>query len=102
MFINRHEREDVVKYKKIFLEEIKLFLPYFVEFSEDGSIQEKNYSDNCTVAGLDRRLIIMIIHDESTFLADEGCQKIWTLNGQGILRLKEKSKAPIFFCYSQG
>lgn len=75
MFIDGHEREDVVKYKETFLEEIRLFLPYFVEFSEDGSILEKNYSDNCAVAGLDRRLIIMIIHDGVHFWPMRGVKK---------------------------
>ena len=34
----------------------------------------------------------MITHDESTFSANNGRQKVWTLEGHGILRSKEKEK----------
>lgn len=69
VFIDGHEREDIVEYRKTFLEEMRLHLPYFVEFSEDGSILEKDCLDDCAVEGPNWRPIIMITHDKSTFLA---------------------------------
>ena len=71
-----------------------------MEFSEDGYILAKDYSDNCAVWGLDRRPIIIITHDESTFLANDGRWKVWSFNRKGILRLKRKGKGimvSIFF-----
>ena len=72
VFINGHEHKDVVEYKKTFLKEIKLLLTYFLKFSEDGSILEKDYPDDYAVGRPDRRPIIMITHDENTFLANNG------------------------------
>ena len=71
---------------------MKSLLPYFVEFSDDGSKLSKTDPKNCVVGGLDQRLIIMITHDESTFSANDGRQKVWTLNRHGILRPKGKEK----------
>lgn len=34
----------------------------------------------------------MITHDESTSSANDGRKKVWTLNGQGILRPKGRGK----------
>lgn len=76
MFIDWHKCKDVIEYKKIFLKKMRLLLLYFVEFSEDSSILKKNYLNNCAVEKLDRRWIIMITYNESTFLANNGCQKV--------------------------
>lgn len=45
-FTNRCKYEDMVEYREIFLKKIRLFLSYFIEFSKEGSILEKNYLDN--------------------------------------------------------
>lgn len=92
MFSDGHEREDVVEYRETFLDEMKSLLPYFVEFSDDGSMLPKTYPEDCAIAGPDRRPIIMITHDESTFSAIDGRRKVWTLDGHGILRPKGKGK----------
>ena len=52
VFYDGHEREDDVEYREKFLEKIKELLPYFVEFSKDGSILPKEYPEDCAVAGL--------------------------------------------------
>ena len=92
IFFDGHEREDVVEYREIFLEEMKALLPYFVEFKEDGTILPKEYLDDCAVGDSDRRPIIMITHDESTFSANDSLRKVWTLEGHGILRPKGKGR----------
>lgn len=70
----------MVKYRETFLDEMKSFLPYFVEFSEDSSMLPKKYPDNCAVGGSDKRPKIMITNDESTFSANNRRQKVWTFN----------------------
>ena len=50
-FFDGHEQENVVEYRKTFLEEIKSLLPYFVEFQNDGIILPKKYPENCAVGG---------------------------------------------------
>ena len=84
-----------MEYKETFLNETKSLLPYFVEFSDDGYILPKVYPDNYAVERSDQRSIIMITNDESTFSANDGRQKIWTLDGDGILRPKGKGKGII-------
>lgn len=49
MFFDGHERDDVVEYKETFLSEMKLHLPYFVEFSNNRSILPKIYLDDYIV-----------------------------------------------------
>ena len=62
---------------------MKLLLPYFVEFSEDNAIVSKKYPSNCAIGGPEKRSIIMITHDESTFSANDGVKKY------GLLMVKE-------------
>lgn len=52
----------------------------------------KKYLYDYVIDGLDWRLIIIIIHDKSTFSANDNCQKVWTLNSQGVLQPKRKGK----------
>lgn len=92
VFFYGHKREDVVEYRETFLDEMKALLPYFVEFSEDGSILPKDYSKDCAVGGPNKRPIIMITHNESTFSANDGQRKVWTQDGNGILQPKGRGK----------
>ncbi len=71
---------------------MKSLLPYFLEFFEDGTMIPKEYLDDCKVEGPDRKPIIMITHNESTFSANDWHRKVLTLNSQGILRPKGKGK----------
>ena len=82
----------MVEYREIFLDEIKALLPYFVEFSENRSILSKDYPKDCAVSRLNKRLIIMIIYNKNTFLANDRWQKIWTQDGHAILWLKDRGK----------
>ena len=43
-----------------------------MEFRDDGSMEEKVYPSDCAVNGLNKRPVILITHDESTFLANNG------------------------------
>ncbi len=102
VFFYGHERENVMEYRETFLSDMKSLLPYFVEFSDDGSILPKVYPDNCAVDGSDQRPTFMITHDESTFSANDGLRKVTTLDWHRISRLKKKKKESwcwIFFYY---
>lgn len=59
----------MVEYQVQFLKKLETLGPYLVEFRDDGSIKEKVY---CTVNGSNKRLVILITHDESTFSANDG------------------------------
>lgn len=74
---------------------MKELLPYFVEFSKNGSILPKKYPKDCVVRGPNRRPIIMITHDENTFSANDKRRRVWTLDGYGILQPKGKGRGII-------
>ena len=62
----------MIEYRETFLNKMKSLLPYFVKFSDDGSMLSKAYPENCVVGGPDQMPIIMIIHDKSTFFINDG------------------------------
>lgn len=66
-FLDKHEEKDMVEYKKTFLNEIKLLLPYFVEFFNDGSMLSITYFENCIMDSPDQKLIIIMTYHKSTF-----------------------------------
>lgn len=92
VFIDEHERSDVVEYRHQFLREIEIIKPYLVEFKKDGSMKSKVYPEDCAVGGSNHRLIIFITYDESIFHANDNCQQIWQEKNHSILRPKSKSK----------
>lgn len=55
---------------------MKSLLPYFVVFSNDGSMIPKISPKNCIVGNSDQTPIIMIIHDKNIFSANDGRQKV--------------------------
>lgn len=60
----------MVEYKKTFLDKMKALFLYFVEFNKNRLILSKDYLKDYIVDGLNKRLIIMIIHNKSIFLAN--------------------------------
>ena len=67
--------------------------PYIVEFKADGSIEEKKYPPDCTVGNPDQQPIIVITHDKSIFLANDGKTQAWICDGNAIFCPKEKRKS---------
>jgi hypothetical protein len=92
VFIDGHEREDVVKYRKSFLATIQGLLPYMVEFNEDGTMKSKEYPEDCRIGGQNRRPIIFITHDESIFSANDGRRQAWITENGCFLRPKGKGQ----------
>lgn len=92
VFIDGHEREDVVEDRHSFLKLMKDLSAYIVDFKADGSMEEKDYPSDCIVGGSDRRPIIVITHDESIFSANDGKRQAWIRDGDAILRPKGKGK----------
>ena len=92
IFIDGHERPDVVEYRKQFLETLETLSPYLVEFTSDGRMQEKVYPAGCEVGGSKCRPVIIITHDESIFSANDGKHQAWVPENGTILRPKGKGK----------
>lgn len=88
VFIDGHERSDVLEDCKNFLRRIEELKSYMVEFEKDGAIKEKVYPSDCAVEGEKQQPIIIITHDECTFSAKDGIRKAWTQKKDKFLRSK--------------
>ena len=51
VFIDGHERPDVVEDREQFLKTMKELELFLVEFKEDGTMKAKNYPSDCKVGG---------------------------------------------------
>ncbi|KAI5847638.1 hypothetical protein DFP73DRAFT_455190, partial [Morchella snyderi] len=67
VYIDRHERDDVLKYRISLIKELDELQPPIIEFGEDGTIIDKAAS-SCA-EGLKR--IILCTHDKSIFSAND-------------------------------
>ena len=92
VFIDGHEREDVVADRVKFLHKMKELEPYLVEFDSSGQILEKTYPDDCQVGSSQQRPTILITHNESIFSANDGKKQAWVKESNTFLRLKGKGQ----------
>jgi len=86
VYVDGHERKDVVEYRKVFLEEWTKASRRFVVFKEDGTWE--------LPPGLlqGEKPLVLVTHDESTFNANDGKRKMWMEDGKQPLRPKGKGK----------
>lgn len=63
-----------------------------MEFRDDGFMKEKTYPSDCAVNSLNKRSVIHITHNESTFLANDGQYQAWLKKGDAFLRPKGRGK----------
>ena len=90
VYIDGHEREDVVEYRqKNFLPTWASFERRMVLFSEDGSWTK--------LLGLKEgeKPLVLVTHDESTFNANDGKRRIWKEKGKSPFRPKGRGKGVI-------
>ena len=86
IYVDRHERPDVVEYHKTFLAKI----------AENEHMQ--NQYDDTTLdiipsLPVNQQKHVPIHHDESIFWPNKLLQKVWTKNGKMPLRKKGQGKA---------
>lgn len=77
------------------MEDLELCL---IKFNPDGTIKPKQYLENYFVESEEYRQVVIIIHDEYTFSANDGIRKVWhgirdiflqpKSHGQGIMTLE--------------
>jgi len=92
VYVDGHEREDVVEFRKRFIERLEELWPYVVEFEDDGTMVNKVYPEDCMVGGPGRRPIILVTHDESTFSSNDGRRQAWTGPTRQFLRPKGRGQ----------
>ena len=76
VFFYGHERSDVLEDENNFLTKIEDLRPYMVKFEENSAMKPKIYLFDCEKRGDDGQPIIVITHDECTFFANDGIQRV--------------------------
>ena len=97
VFVDGHERADVVEYRKVFVERFLEIAKYAREWEETGSMEgaglRKIEKGPPAMAGCeDGREIIFVTHDESTFSSNDGRRSCWIKEGESVLRPKGRGK----------
>lgn len=88
VFIDEHERPDVVEDCEVFLEKIEELKSYMVEFDENSAMKPKVYPSDCAVEGNNQQPIIVLTHDECKFSDNNGIRKAWARKSDTFLRPK--------------
>lgn len=71
-FFDEPEQANVVDYRKKFFDEMKERLSYLVEFNKDGSMLSKKFPQDCAFDRPNKKLVMMIIDDKSSFSSNDG------------------------------
>ena len=82
IYYDGHERPDVIKYRKKFLEEIFSYEKYMTTFDDE------TLEPIPPILGPDEKEIILVTHDECIFYSYDGKRGVWVRNGE--LPLKKK------------
>ena len=89
VFIDKHERSNVVKDPNNFLIKIEDLKPYIIEFDEDSKTKQKNYPSDCTNGGNDQEPIIVITNEKYNFSTNNNIYRTWTRVGDTYLQRKD-------------
>ena len=92
VFINGHERTNVVEDRKAFLKTMSDLELYLVEFNSEGNIKDKIYPDDCQVGGTNCQSVIVITYNECMFSANNGKTHGWQRKGDIFLCPKRKGR----------
>ena len=88
IYIDGHEREDVVKYRKLFLRKLDILSSTHLPppSCEDGqtAVQKGNPAAS--------KHLVLIFHDESSFHANEGQSVMWAEEGRVPIRPKNQGR----------
>ena len=75
MYLDGHEREDVVTYQKAFLDRWAEYEKQMLTYDKDGLV-------NTSPAGFEvpgsHFQLVLVTHEESTFYANDRCRTRWT------------------------
>jgi hypothetical protein len=88
VYVDGHEREDVVAYRKEFLERMLEFEKFMVEY--DDKTLEPLLND--TIESGAAKQYILVTHDESTFYSNDGRRHGWAPRGEQPLRKKGRGR----------
>lgn len=85
IFLDGHERSDVIEYRQIFVRTISDLESLIVEYDINGNMIEKSPMPG-------ERLCVLMAHDESTFSANDARRQAWHNIKQTHLRPKSRGR----------
>jgi hypothetical protein len=89
VYIDGHERPDVVEYRKKFLQKMEEYEPLFIRATE----RDQNVMHIPNTPNSDQRPIVFYTHDESIFYANDSEKVIWHPQGEMPLRKKGQGRS---------
>jgi hypothetical protein len=87
IYVDGHEREDVVRYREVFLRKMLAIEAYTIGYNEDCSEEVPN---QIIENGYQRHIIVT--HDESAFQANDDLNYGWAPEGEQPLRKKSRGR----------
>jgi hypothetical protein len=87
MYIDGHEQEDVVKYRKSFVEHWKEYKKHFVIYGNNGSVLST--PTRFPVSQGLRFQLILVTHNESTFYKNDNRKTHWVSNNAKVVAEKK-------------
>ncbi|GES92520.1 hypothetical protein RCL_jg28850.t1 [Rhizophagus clarus] len=88
MYVDGHERPDVVEYRKQFLEEIDIYQKLMLSF--EGNDLERQID---LILNNNEKLHILVTHDKTTFQSNDGLKSGWMPDGEQPLRKKGQGRS---------
>ncbi|RPA74773.1 hypothetical protein BJ508DRAFT_195691, partial [Ascobolus immersus RN42] len=89
VYIDGHEREDVVQYREAFVQRMQTIYESGLLLKLDPDSGEVIWPE---VVPEGCKPIVLLTHDESTFNANDGIRSAWLLKGHQVLRPKARGK----------
>jgi hypothetical protein len=102
IYIDGHEREDVVKYRVEFLGRMEKWLPLMATFDEDSTGHMVMTLPNLST---EQKRHVLVVHDESIFTSYDAGRFFWTEKDGHVLRKKGQGKSIMvsdFLCECHG
>ena len=84
VFIDGHERSDVVEYRKLYLRKLEIL--------ESTHAPPPPVSDQCAPEPSDRRKLVLIFHDEATYHSNDDQKWMWSEQGKQPIRPKSQGR----------
>lgn len=72
VFVDRHERFNVVEDCSNIVKKMEELKPCMVKFNKDSTMKPKTYPPYCTVKGENKQSIIVITYNVYTFSVNDG------------------------------
>ena len=76
MYVDGHEREDVIEYRKSFVQRWGEYEKQMVTYDNNGNTNPPPNGFDVPQTG--RFRLILVTHDESTFYANDRCKNFWS------------------------